>query len=64
MHITGNFTSWLGHASLQSTGQYRRVGPANKLDILSERQPPSLPEGYFDGFRDELLAMLEDVAGR
>lgn len=55
---------WLGHASLQSTEQYLRVDPANKLEILSARHPPSLSKGSFDGFRDELLAMLGSVAGR
>ena len=40
---------WLGHASLQSTEMYLRVDPANKLDILSARQPPNLRKGSFDG---------------
>ncbi len=53
---------WLGHASLQSTEMYLRVDPANKLDILSARQPPNLRKGSFDGVHDELLAMLGDVA--
>lgn len=55
---------WLGHASLQSTEMYLRVDPANKLDILSARQPPNLRKGSFDGVHDELLAMLGGVATR
>ena len=55
---------WLGHASLQSTEMYLRVDPANKLDILSAWQPPNLRKGSFDGVRDELLAMLGNVAAR
>ncbi len=50
---------WLGHATLQSTEMYLRVDPANKLDILSSRQPPKLRKGSFDGVHDELLAMLD-----
>ena len=64
LHITGNFTFWLGHASLQSTEMYLRVDPANKLDILSARQPPNLRNGSFEGVHDELLAMLEGAAIR
>ena len=55
---------WLGHASLQSTEMYLRIDPANKLDILSARQPPNLRKGSFDGVQDELLAMLGGVAAR
>lgn len=53
---------WLGHASLRSTEMYLRTDPASKLEILSARQPPNLRKGSFDGVRDELLAMLGDVA--
>ena len=55
---------WLGHASLRSTEMYLRVDPTNKLEILSARRPPNLRKGSFDGVRDELLAMLGNVAPR
>ncbi len=55
---------WLGHATLQSTEMYLRVDPANKLDILSSRQPPNLRKGTFDGMHDELLAMLDGPGPR
>ena len=55
---------WLGHASLQSTEMYLRVDLANKLEILSSRQPPKLRKGSFDGVHDELLAMLAGTGPR
>ncbi len=62
LHITGNFTFWLGHASIRSTEMYLRVDPASKLEILEVRKPPVIRKGSFEGVQDELLAMLSDVA--
>ena len=55
---------WLGHATLKSTEMYLRVDPANKLDILAARQPPSLRKGSFEGVHDELLALLGDFTAQ
>ena len=49
---------WLGHASIQTTEMYLRVDPVDKLEILSERQPPEIQKGNFKGVQDQLLAML------
>ena len=37
---------------------YLRVDPVDKLEILSERQPPEIQKGNLKGVQDQLLAML------
>ena len=50
---------WLGHSSQQTTEIYLRLDPVEKLEILSERPPPDITRGKFDGVQDKFLAMLE-----
>ncbi len=50
---------WLGHSCQQTTEVYLRLDPVEKLEILSERPPPDITRGKFDGVQDKFLAMLE-----
>ena len=47
---------------LQTTEMSLRSDPASKVETPSLSQPPSLCNCFFAGVRDELLAMLGDVA--
>lgn len=48
---------WLGHTSLQSTEVYLRADPAEKLEAIPSRVPPTVRRGHFWP-PDKLLAML------
>ncbi len=52
---------WLGHARQQTTEIYLRLDPVEKLEILSERPPPGITRGKFDGVQDKFLAMLGET---
>ena len=52
---------WLGHASIRSTEGYLRVDPAEKLEILAVRLPPSIVKGSFSDATERLLAVLADA---
>jgi integrase/recombinase XerD len=49
---------WLGHASIQSTENYLRADPEEKLAVLGAHAPPPLRAGKFKPPSDALLAML------
>jgi site-specific recombinase XerD len=51
---------WLGHASLQSTENYLRADPAEKLAILAAHAAPTIQQGKFRT-PDKLLAMLAEI---
>lgn len=52
---------WLGHASIRSTEAYLRVDPIEKLEVLSEKLPPTITKGSFPNAPDRLLAVLADA---
>ncbi len=53
-------STWLGHASVQSTEIYVRADPLEKLDILAARRPPSIRKGVFIDARDRLMRILNE----
>lgn len=57
-HDVRKVSLWLGHATLQSTEQYLRADPTEKLEALAAGFPPVLRRGRYQ-VSDKLLAMLQ-----
>lgn len=53
--VTGSL--WLGHANMQTTEMYTRVGPSVKLEALESIIAPKLRSGRFKA-TDQLIASL------
>ena len=51
---------WLGHASVQTTENYLRADPTEKLEALTAMGPPTLKRGRFT-VPDKLMAMLTEA---
>lgn len=51
---------WLGHASLQTTENYLRADPTEKLEALASMGPIALQRGRFTA-PDKLMAMLREA---
>ena len=56
-HDVRKVALWLGHNSVQTTEQYLRADPTEKLEAVSALTPPSLRRGRFSA-PDQLIAML------
>jgi integrase/recombinase XerD len=51
---------WLGHSDIQTTEDYLRADPTEKLDAMSAVVPPTLKRGRFRA-PDKLIASLHDT---
>jgi integrase/recombinase XerD len=51
---------WLGHSDIQTTEDYLRADPTEKLEAMSAVVPPTLKRGRFRA-PDKLIASLHDT---
>lgn len=51
---------WLGHSDIQTTEDYLRADPTEKLDAMNAIVPPTLKRGRFRA-PDKLIASLREA---
>ena len=60
LHITGNFTFWLGHESVETISVYLHADLQLKQEAMAKTSPAGLPPHRYQP-NDEVLAFLDSL---